>query len=402
MFTPSPNDPLVEESRANGDSDGYQIVLPNELIVNIALLLDFNRFKFKDFSSGLTGDDDIDESLVFRGLTPNDSNNEITSETKDQDSVSNKEDETTKTNSDLDTQPVYLRFLIGKPIGEKIPRNAPIMSYGEQALEPQYWFIIPSLRKADSLYSFFNHSCPKQQYGRVDLQQIESTGYELIREGMKVLEEEVGKTCNRETIAKSKLTKLMTITSEDFELNTEIIGTSELMNSGDFFTLAMEMPPKVDGCPWVLKFSTAKDGFTLNSLVRKLSDVTSPVLILIQACANKSDDKMDKSANISSTFGAFLSDAPKKSEHFEGTGQTFVFELKPKFNVYKWTGENTYFFKVDNDCMIIGSSKGSNAIWVDADLYQGRTRACGTFDNPSLMKGEDFTLKTLECWAFET
>ena len=46
--------------------------------------------------------------------------------------------------------------------------------------------------------------------------------------------------------------------------------------------LAMEMPPKVDGCPWVLKFSTARDGFTLNSLVRKLSDVTSPVLILIQ------------------------------------------------------------------------------------------------------------------------
>ena len=90
MFTPSPNDPLVEESRANGDSDGYQIVLPNELIVNIALLLDFNRFKFKDFSSGVTGDDDIDESLVFRGLPSNESNNEITSETKEQDSVTNK------------------------------------------------------------------------------------------------------------------------------------------------------------------------------------------------------------------------------------------------------------------------------------------------------------------------
>jgi hypothetical protein len=54
---------------------------------------------------------------------------------------------------------------------------------------------------------------------------------------MKVLEEEVGKACNRETIAKAKLTKLMTITSEDFEQNTEIIGTSELMDSEDFFTL---------------------------------------------------------------------------------------------------------------------------------------------------------------------
>ena len=83
MFTPSPDDPLVEESKANGDADGYQIVLPNELIVNIALLLDFNRFKFKDFSSGITGDDDIDESLVFRGLALNDSNKENTLETKD-------------------------------------------------------------------------------------------------------------------------------------------------------------------------------------------------------------------------------------------------------------------------------------------------------------------------------
>ena len=54
---------------------------------------------------------------------------------------------------------------------------------------------------------------------------------------MKVLEEEAGKACNRETIAKAKLTKLMTITSEDFEQNTEIIGTSELMDSEDFFTL---------------------------------------------------------------------------------------------------------------------------------------------------------------------
>ena len=73
MFTPSLNDPLVEESKENGDPDGYQVVLPNELIVNIALLRDFNRIKFKDFSAGVT-DDDIDESLIFRGLQNNDSN----------------------------------------------------------------------------------------------------------------------------------------------------------------------------------------------------------------------------------------------------------------------------------------------------------------------------------------
>ena len=46
--------------------------------------------------------------------------------------------------------------------------------------------------------------------------------------------------------------------------------------------VAMQMPPKVDGCPWVLKFSTTSDGFTLHSLMRKLANVTSPVLILIE------------------------------------------------------------------------------------------------------------------------
>ena len=42
------------------------------------------------------------------------------------------------------------------------------------------------------------------------------------------------------------------------------------------------MPPRTDGCPWVLRFSTTTDGFALNSLTRKLSNVTSPVLILIE------------------------------------------------------------------------------------------------------------------------
>ena len=82
MFTPSLNDPLVEESKENGDPDGYQIVLPNELIVNIAILKDFNRIKFKDFSRGITDDDDIDESLIFRGLQKNDSSEVNTEEVK--------------------------------------------------------------------------------------------------------------------------------------------------------------------------------------------------------------------------------------------------------------------------------------------------------------------------------
>ena len=66
---------------------------------------------------------------------------------------------------------------------------------------------------------------------------MEKKGYELIREGMKVVESEAGKSSNRETIAKSKMSKMMTMTSVDFEQNTEIIGTSELMDFEDMFMI---------------------------------------------------------------------------------------------------------------------------------------------------------------------
>ena len=64
---------------------------------------------------------------------------------------------------------------------------------------------------------------------------------------MKVLEEEVGKASNRETIAKSRLTKMLTMTCDDFEQNTEIIGTSELMSSEDFFTLGTRILQTISG-----------------------------------------------------------------------------------------------------------------------------------------------------------
>ena len=56
-------------------------MLPNDLILNVALLKDFNRFRFKDFSSGVTEDDDIDENLIFRGMKQNGCNK--TTDTKE-------------------------------------------------------------------------------------------------------------------------------------------------------------------------------------------------------------------------------------------------------------------------------------------------------------------------------
>jgi hypothetical protein len=65
-----------------------------------------------------------------------------------------------------------------------------------------------------------------------------------------------------------------------------------------------ELPPRTDGHDWILKFSTSQDGFTLNSLMRKLAKVEGPVVLIMSDIPG-------------AVFGAFLSHAPKFSEHFE-------------------------------------------------------------------------------------
>jgi hypothetical protein len=96
--------------------------------------------------------------------------------------------------------------------------------------------------------------------------------------------------------------------------------TSPFKNRNKLFPPIRELPPRTDGHDWVLKFSTSKDGFALNSLMRKLAKVEGPVVLIMSDLPG-------------AVFGAFLSDAPKFSEHFQGTGETFLFTLKPDYDV---------------------------------------------------------------------
>jgi len=104
-------------------------------------------------------------------------------------------------------------------------------------------------------------------------------------------------------------------------------------------------------------------------------------------------------------FGAFLSGVPQigKEGNFEGTGETFLFKLRPKTIAFRWTGENNFFYRVDKESLIIGSSKGKFGLWIDKDLNKCRSQTCATFDNEPLAGESDdyFTLKTLECWSFD-
>ncbi|XP_053107068.1 TLD domain-containing protein 2 isoform X3 [Hemicordylus capensis] len=129
------------------------------------------------------------------------------------------------------------------------------------------------------------------------------------------------------------------------EINEPVLnGQSNIMRLEEMQKLAPHLPLRVTGHPWNLIYCTARDGFSLKSMYRSMSDLASPVLLVIR----DTDDQV---------FGAFSSTAIHVSSCFYGNGETFLFSFTPQLKVFKWTGKNTFFMKGDADSLAMGGGR---------------------------------------------
>ncbi|XP_045510554.1 oxidation resistance protein 1 isoform X5 [Colias croceus] len=343
-----------------------------------------------------------------------------------------------------DDPPLYLRLRMGKPAGRPLPRSTQLMSYGRKRMKPEYWFGVPRNR-VDDLFKFLTHWVP-DRYG--PLGDVAARGYELIDSDTEWDDDEV-KPGQKERAGStgdvSDLTResweVLSMSDElrralyssgasvDMEFSPpDLIGTSEIFTMEHREKLCSVLPARAQGYMWSLAFSTSQHGFSLASMYRKMQRVDSPVLLVIQDTDNN-------------VFGALTSCALRPSEHFYGTGESLLFafqradeprpralsdkgdeikdkeddvtekkdedkvekeepEFKTKFKYWGWTGDNMYFIRGSNDNISIGAGDGKFGIWLDGDLYLGRTQRCTTYGNEPLSTREDFIVKIMECWTF--
>ncbi|XP_069463613.1 nuclear receptor coactivator 7 isoform X4 [Ambystoma mexicanum] len=192
------------------------------------------------------------------------------------------------------------------------------------------------------------------------------------------------------TIEEAKRRKSVCSLSEDEteEFLPDLKHHSALLEDVHIEKLAQRLPARVQGYPWRLVYSTLEHGTSLKTLYRKMSAIDSPVLLVIKDMDNQ-------------VFGAYATHPFKFSDHYYGTGETFLYTFSPDFKVFKWTGENSYFINGDITSLELGGGSGGFGLWLDADLYHGRSHPCETFNNDTLSKKEDFIVQDVEVWTFE-
>lgn len=287
--------------------------------------------------------------------------------------------------------PMFLCFKVGKPMRKSFASgltSSPTHTLGGWGRQPEYWFAVPQER-VDHLYSFF------VQWSDVYGKEAREQGFVLVeKEELDMIDNFFGDpaSCSWEIITINEAKRRQSFGSCDADLSVDVLplltDTSDLLEDTHIEKLACRLPARVQGYPWRLAYSTVKHGTSIKTLYRNLLDVDSPVLLVIK--------DMDHQI-----FGAFSTHPFRVTEHFYGTGETFLYSFCPEIKVYRWTGENSYFVKGNIDSLQMGGGSGQLGLWLDAELYRGTTTKCATFNNPPLSAQQDFNIHSLEVWTFE-
>nr|XP_015204161.1 PREDICTED: nuclear receptor coactivator 7-like [Lepisosteus oculatus]XP_015204162.1 PREDICTED: nuclear receptor coactivator 7-like [Lepisosteus oculatus] len=252
------------------------------------------------------------------------------------------------------------------------------------------WFTL-SQESSDELYAYLSHwrqdLCILEGEEQEEEEDGEDEEFVLVDEKEEISSSEGRVAEDWEMVSMDEGGGQSLIFDKEPEGLTDILEQTNILELLHIREISSHLPPRTVGHSWQLTYSTSGHGSSLKTLYRKLADTESPALLVIKDFHNQ-------------IFGAYVSDPLRPSEAFYGTGETFLFTFHPEFKCFSWTGENSFFIKGDLDSFAIGGGSGHFGLWVDENLYLGRSSPCSTFHNCPLSKTDDFRVMELEVWTF--
>eukprot|EP00026_Physarum_polycephalum_P007142 Phypoly_transcript_07197.p1 GENE.Phypoly_transcript_07197~~Phypoly_transcript_07197.p1 ORF type:complete len:529 (-),score=84.15 Phypoly_transcript_07197:86-1588(-) len=171
------------------------------------------------------------------------------------------------------------------------------------------------------------------------------------------------------------------------DTTTNFKGDSDILTVKDILYLQYKMPERhAMGEKWELVYSTTRHGISINTFYTKVHD-RAPSIIVVE----------DTNHHI---FGGYASEpwVKTKQVHY-GSGESFLFKIKPVSKVFKWSKLNDYFLFSKPDFISFGSGGGGYGLWLDSDFEHGSSATSDTYLNEPLSNTEQFKVLKIEVWA---
>lgn len=164
---------------------------------------------------------------------------------------------------------------------------------------------------------------------------------------------------------------------------------SAILRPTQIMQLRLHLPILVQYDRWHQLYSLLNNGADIVSFFR-LVHGAQYTLLLVQTDKNE-------------VFGGFATVPWALSKDFYGSGESFVFRFEGEgIAKYKWTQNNEFFMFSNHEKIGMGGGSDGFAFLLDADFYSGGSYRSDTFGNPVLTQRENFRVKNVEVWGFET
>lgn len=159
---------------------------------------------------------------------------------------------------------------------------------------------------------------------------------------------------------------------------------SVIVSAAEHLTsLQSAIPSRFQSCDWQCVYSTMQHGVSLQTFYNNCEG-PDPVVVLIRDSNGHS-------------FGCYNTGAWRQSQKYYGTGEGFVFTIKPELKIYKWSRENSYFQLGRAGSIAMGGG-GKFALFLDSMFERGSSGPCATFNSPCLASSSEFDVIVLEAY----